>query len=67
MEPHCRNNRYVEKQVKAVQKLQTHLLMATANVSDIGVTLRMALQAPIKFRKSMRISLGFRSKHQHLK
>jgi hypothetical protein len=33
--------------------------MAMANVSDVGVTLRMALQAPVKFRQSLPVGVAF--------
>jgi hypothetical protein len=58
-DPGLGNNRFAEKQVNAVRKMQCHLSMAMANVSDIGVTLRMALQAPVKFRDSLPVGVAF--------
>jgi hypothetical protein len=41
-------------------KSKNHVSMAIANVSDVGVTLRMALQAPVnKFRQSLPVGVIF--------
>jgi hypothetical protein len=58
-DPTCGNNRFVRKQTQAVRKMQMHLNMAMVNVTDIGVTLRMALQAPLKFRESLPVGVAF--------
>jgi len=59
LDPSLGNNRCTSKQVNAARRIQNHIAMAMANVSEMGVTLRMALQAPVKFRESIPVSSTF--------